>query len=339
MESSRAQKVRAPSIRDVAKLAGVSHQTVSRVLNDSESIRDATRDRVLEAMKELHYRPNRAARALVTSRSRTLGVLASNRTQYGPSATIQAVEEAALARGYFVTTANLTDASTEGIRTALTHLRNQDMEGLVVIAPQQRVFDVIEELGIEVPYVTLHSSSTSDAKATWVDQIAGARMATSHLLDLGHRGIRHLAGPQDWIEADARMQGFLLEMSDRDMAVTAPIKGDWTAEFGYQAGLELLRWRDCTAIFAANDLMALGVQHAARSMGLQVPRDVSVVGYDDIPEAAHFSPPLTTVHQDFARLGSQCIEMLLDEDDDAGPADIVPELRIRESTAPPRAVD
>jgi DNA-binding LacI/PurR family transcriptional regulator len=149
--------------------------------------------------------------------------------------------------------------------------------------------------------------------------------------------VRHIAGPQDWIEADARMQGFLREMSDRDMAVAPPILGDWTADFGYHAGRELLRWRDCTAIFCSNDQMALGVMHAARSYGLDVPGDLSVVGYDDIPEAKHFWPPLTTVQVDFAELGRRCVDLLLPSEGELlRPIDIVPQLVVRASTSAPR---
>ncbi|MDP4333403.1 LacI family DNA-binding transcriptional regulator [Curtobacterium sp. A7_M15] len=337
MASTRAQQPRSPSIRDVARVAGVSHQTVSRVLNNSDAIRAETRDRVLAAMEQLQYRPNRAARALVTSRTRTIGVLTAQRSHYGPAVTMQSIEDAAVSRGYSVTTANIAEPTDTAVRDGLGHLLDQDVEGIVVIAPQQRVFDLIEELGIRTPYVTMRSSVGEDPTALWVDQMEGARLATAHLLDLGHEYVRHIAGPQDWIEADARMQGFLREMSDRDMPVVPPILGDWTADFGYHAGRELLRWRDCTAIFCSNDAMALGVVHAARSYGLDVPGDLSVVGYDDIPEAKHFWPPLTTVQVDFAELGRRCVDLLLPGDDELlRPIDIVPQLVVRGSTGAPR---
>ncbi|TDW48315.1 LacI family transcriptional regulator [Curtobacterium sp. PhB42] len=315
MASSRAQQPRSPSIRDVARIAGVSHQTVSRVLNNSDAIRDATRDKVLAAMEQLQYRPNRAARALVTSRTHTIGVLTARRAHYGPAVALQAIEDAAMLRGYSVTTANIAEATDTAVREGLGHLLDLDVEGIVVIAPQQRVFDLIEELGIRTPYVTMRASVGEDPTALWVDQMEGARLATEHLLDLGHEYIRHIAGPQDWIEADARMQGFLRAMSDR----------------------ELLRWRDCTAVFCSNDQMALGVMHAARSYGLDVPGDLSVVGYDDIPEAKHFWPPLTTVQVDFAELGRRCVDLLLPGDDELlRPIDIVPQLVVRASTGAPR---
>lgn len=330
---------RAPSIRDVARLAGVSHQTVSRVLNNHPSIRDSTRARVLQVIEELQYRPNRAARALSRGRSRTIGVLSASGAQYGPASSIAAIQDAAREAGYYVNTANLTSVDTVSIEAALDHLMYQSVEGIVVIAPQVRVFDVLEQLSIEVPYVTLQSTGRPNDHALSVDQIHGARLATRHLIDLGHRRIFHLAGPQDWIEAEARMRGFLEEMGAMDVPTTAPILGDWTADFGYHAGRELLRQRDFTAIFSSNDQMALGIMHAVRDAGLDIPRDVSIVGFDDIPEAAHFWPPLTTVRQDFAELGRRCIALLLGtiagEDPDKFRAAIIPELIVRGSTGPP----
>ncbi|NYD67170.1 DNA-binding LacI/PurR family transcriptional regulator [Agromyces atrinae] len=315
----------------------MSHQTVSRVLNNHPSIRDSTKQRVLEVMEQLQYRPNRAARALVTSRSQTFGILSASSTQYGPASSIAAIEAAAREAGYWVSTANIDAASPASIADGLAHLTAQAVEGLVVIAPQMRVFTALAEHQITVPYVTLQSISDSEHAIT-VDQIAGARLATRHLIELGHRNIYHLAGPQDWIEAEARMRGFLDEMSAQDVPTTAPILGDWTADFGYYVGRELMQVRDFTAIFASNDAMALGLIHAFRSGGLDVPNDVSVVGFDDVPEAAHYWPPLTTVRQDFAELGRRCVALLLGNIDSTTPdytGSIMPELVVRSSTGRP----
>jgi DNA-binding LacI/PurR family transcriptional regulator len=332
--STPTRSPRAASIRDVARIAGVSHQTVSRVLNNHVSIRDETRDRVLAAMAELQYRPSAAARALSTSRTKTIGVLASTRAQYGPARSIQAIEQAARERGYFVTSSSVAEPDEASLRDALANLFDQDIEALVVIAPQQRVFDTIADLAPRVPYITLRALGPGDASALRVDEIAGARIATRHLVELGHRSIGHLAGPRDWIEAEARMQGFLQELNAQDLPVAVPVLGDWTADFGYRAGSQLLRWRDVTAWFCSNDAMAIGLMHAARDLGLDVPGDLSIVGYDDVPEAAHLWPPLTTVRQDFAEMGRRCITTLLGEEPPATP--MLPELVLRGSTAPPR---
>ncbi len=198
--------------------------------------------------------------------------------------------------------------------------------------------EVIASMSLDDPYVNMQSDGRGDAHDLSVDQIAGARLATRHLLELGHRDIYHLAGPQDWIEAEARMRGFLDAMSAADVPTTAPILGDWTAEFGFYAGREMLRLRDFTAIFSSNDQMALGLIHAVRDAGLDVPGDVSIVGFDDIPEAAHFWPPLTTVRQDFAEVGRRCVALLLDGMGGTGDryrGTITPELVVRASTGPP----
>jgi DNA-binding LacI/PurR family transcriptional regulator len=331
-------KVRAPSIRDVARIAGVSYQTVSRALNDSQNIRQSTKDRVLEVIAQLGYRPNQAARALVTSRSRTIGVLTSQVATYGPATSLQAIEEAARDAGYLITTTSLATSDYEAIRDRLEYLISQAIEGLVVIAPQVRVFEAIRELEISLPLVTLDSTGRDGQRSLSVDQVAGARLATRHLIELGHRNIVHLAGPQDWIEAEARMEGFLDEMIESDLNFRPPVLGDWTADLGYQVGQELARFRDFTAVFAANDLMALGLIHAFRDSGLDVPGDVSVIGFDDVPEAAHYWPPLTTVRQDFAEIGRRSIGQLLDElhgQRDRTHDQIRPELVLRKSTAPP----
>jgi DNA-binding LacI/PurR family transcriptional regulator len=334
-----AERVRAPNIRDVARLAGVSYQTVSRVLNEHPSIRDTTKQRVLDVIRDIGYRPNEAARALVTSRSRTIGVLTSQTADYGPTTSVTAIEHAAREAGYRITVTSVSSSEYPSIRAGLDQLLAQSVEAIVVIAPQVRVLEAIRELSIEVPYVTLQSADLGDTNHSMsVDQFGGARVATQHLIDLGHTEIMHISGPQDWIEAEARMQGYLAAINGADLRTRAPILGDWSAHFGYYAGLELLRFRDFTALFASNDQMALGFIHACWDSGLDVPGDISVVGFDDIPEAAHFYPPLTTVRQNFGEIGRRAVSLLLAElqgvsvDHDR----IVPELVIRRSTAPPK---
>ncbi len=329
-------RVRAPNIRDVARVAGVSYQTVSRVLNDSPNIRPETAERVRAAIDELGYRPNQAARALVTSRSRTIGVLSGQTSHYGPATSIQAIEMAAREAGYRLSITNISSSEYTSIKSGLDYLMSQAVEALIVIAPQVRVFEAINDLQVAVPFVTLEATGLNTSHSLWVDQVQGARMATKHLIELGHTEIMHISGPQDWIEAEARMQGFLRELGDADLRTRAPILGDWTASFGYYAGLELLRYRDFTAVFAGNDQMALGFMHACREMGLSVPGDISIVGVDDIPESAHYAPPLTTVRQDFAEIGRRAVGLVLGElRGEAGLSHdpVQPQLIVRESTA------
>lgn len=331
------EKVRAPNIRDVARLAGVSYQTVSRVLNEHPSIRDSTKQRVLDVIREIGYRPNQAARALVTSRSRTIGVLTAQNAHYGPTTSVTAIEHAAREAGYRITITSIASSEYPSIKAALDQLLTQAVEALVVIAPQVRVLEAIREMEISVPYVTLQNADLGGEHSMSIDQVAGARMATQHLIDLGHTEIMHISGPQDWIEAEARMQGYLDAINAADLRTRAPILGDWSAHFGYYAGLELLRFRDFTALFASNDQMALGFMHACWDSGLDVPGDISVVGFDDIPEAAHFYPPLTTIRQNFTEIGRRAVSLLLSElqGDPVDHGQIMPELVVRRSTSAP----
>jgi DNA-binding LacI/PurR family transcriptional regulator len=328
---------RAPSIRDVASEAGVSHQTVSRVLNNSPSIRPATEARVREVMTRLGYRPNRAARTLVTSRHNTIGLMVAGRGLWGPSTAAIAIEEAARAAGYTVASAALASEDVVAMSTALDSLLAHGVDGLVVIAPHGRALDAVRRAAPELPAVALHRVRTGDAVV--IDQEGGARAATRHLIDLGHTRIVHLAGPQDWVEAEARLQGFAAEMREHGLPQRPHLYGDWSADAGYAAGRVLLG-TDATAVFVANDQMALGLLHAVAEAGLSVPQDLSVVGFDDIPEARHFPPPLTTVRQDFAELGRRAIAVLLEEIEpgrEVLPQPVVPTpLVVRASTAPPR---
>lgn len=334
--SNAPERARAPSIRDVARLAGVSHQTVSRVLNDHPSIRPETKKRVQDAIAVLDYKPNLAARTLVTSRSRTIGILSATIGEFGPTSSIASIEDAARVEGYSVTTVNLPATTPEAIGDAIRQLGREQVSGIVVLAPQVRVFNVLRGMAVGVPFVSLQTASGSDGFSLSADQVAGARAVTEHLISLGHSDILHLAGPQDWIEAESRMRGYLDALREADLPTFPPIRGDWTADFGYFAGTELVRRRDFTAVFAANDLMAIGLMHGFRDAGIEVPRQVSVVGFDDIPVAAHVWPPLTTVHQDFPSLGQRAVHILLaqirgEDVPEFGP--VVPQLRLRSSSA------
>ncbi|MFB7251634.1 LacI family DNA-binding transcriptional regulator [Microbacterium sp. NPDC056234] len=330
------ERARVPSIRDVARLAGVSHQTVSRVLNDHPSIRPETKKRVQDAIAVLDYRPNLAARALVTSTTTTIGILSATIGEFGPTSSIAGIEDAARAEGYSVNTVNLPTTSPEAIGEAIRQLGREQVSGIVALAPQVRVFNVLRGMAVGVPLVSLQTASGSDGFTHSADQVAGARSVTEHLIGQGHVDILHLAGPQDWIEAESRMRGYLDALREADLPTIPPIRGDWTADFGYFAGTELARRRDFTAVFAANDLMAIGLMHGFRDAGLDVPGDVSVVGFDDIPVAAHVWPPLTTVHQDFPELGRRAVGILLAEirrepAPQFGPVE--PLLRVRASSA------
>ncbi|MBD0693749.1 LacI family DNA-binding transcriptional regulator [Streptomyces sp. CBMA123] len=298
---------------DVAKLAGVSHQTVSRVLNGAPHVRPDTRDRVLAAIRELDYRPNSAARALVTRRSQTLGVVSFDSTLYGPASMLDGIERAARSAGYFVSVASLRSLDGRSIQEAVDRLRDQGVEGVMVIAPQTSTVSAVARLSSSVPVVAVGSGNQTQVPMVSVGNRSGAEAATRHLLDLGHRTVHHVAGPANWLESQDREEGWRRTLEAAGAPVPEVERGDWSARSGYQAGLRIAGLGNVTAVFCANDHMALGLLRALHEAGRSVPGDISVVGFDDIPEAAYFIPPLTTVRQDFGELGRRALELLVDE--------------------------
>lgn len=338
--TERPERPRLPAMTDVARLAGVSHQTVSRVLNHHPSVRPATRGRVLAAIEELGYRPNAAARALVTGRSKTLGLVTLDTTLFGPIATLYGIERAAGAAGYFVSVVSLRSIERGSVREAVARLAESAVEGVIVIAPLISASEALADLPTDRPVVVVEGDPETDIAVVTVDQRAGARAATEHLLEIGHRTVHHVAGPREWLEARARVAGWQTALERAGVPVPAPIAGDWTARSGFDAGRELARLPEVTAVFVANDHMALGLLRALHEHGRRVPEDVSVVGFDDIAEAGYFTPPLTTVHQDFDELGRQSLDLLVAQIETGKRSFerlvIEPCLVLRHSSAPPR---
>lgn len=333
-----AARARSANIRDVAKVAGVSHQTVSRVINGHPSLREGTRQRVLDAMEALQFRPNRAARSLVTSRSGMIGVLVTNGAYFGPASTQAAIESAAASAGYLIDTATLTSLDEKAFKEALERLVDHAVEGLIILAPQEATLRQLAHLPVQLPLVTVHSTSPADDHGLSVDQVAGARLATRHLLELGHRSIAHIAGPDGWVESKERIRGFRTEMANWGLDASRIVTGDWTSDSGFRIGQDLVAENPPTAVFSSNDQMALGLIHACRERRLRVPEDISVVGFDDVPDAAHYAPPLTTVRQDFAELGRRCVAHLLTQlgvPVQNPSRTVVPELIVRRSAAAP----
>jgi DNA-binding LacI/PurR family transcriptional regulator len=322
---------------DVAKLAGVSHQTVSRVLHDSPNVRGDTRQRVLAAIQQLEYRPSSTARALVTGRSKTLGVVSFDTTLYGPASTLLGIERAAHEVGYGVSISSLRSLNRGTVLAAIQELRDQGVDGVAVIAPLQAGVDALRHVKPDFAVVAVEAGPDASIPVATVDQVAGAAAATRHLLALGHKTVWHLAGPLDWKEAEERIEGWRSVLESVGAPVPGPLRGDWTARSGYEVGQRLLQIPELTAVLVANDQMALGLLRRLHESGREVPSDLSVVGFDDIPEAAYFSPPLTTVRQDFAELGRRCLHILLARiEGDETPTRVVvaPELVVRESTGP-----
>jgi DNA-binding LacI/PurR family transcriptional regulator len=331
--------VRNPAMTDVARLAGVSHQTVSRVLNDHPNVREQTRLRVRAAIAELGYRPNRAARALVTGRSQLLGIVAQNSTLYGPASLLAAFEQAAAEAGFAVSVGSVGRLDRESIAGAVERHLDQRVAGLVVIAPVASADDALAEMPAGVPLVTIDGDPHRSRTLVTVDQVAGARAATQHLLQAGHATVWHVSGPRDWYDAAGRIEGWRAALEAAGAEVPPLVPADWSAASGYAAGRMLARMPEVTAVFAANDHQALGLLRAFSERDRRVPQDVSVVGFDDVPEAAFFTPPLTTVRPDFAAVARVGLSLLLaqigDPDAPAGQVIIAPALVTRESVSRP----
>jgi DNA-binding LacI/PurR family transcriptional regulator len=334
---TRPEKRRPAVMADVAQLAGVSHQTVSRVLHDSPNVRGDTRERVMAAIRRLDYSPNSMARALVTGRSQALGVVTFDTTLYGPASTLLGIEQAAHDAGYAVSISSLRALSRGTVLNAIQQLRGQGVEGVAVIAPVRAGVDARRHVRPDFAVVAVQAGPDVSIPVATVDQRAGAEAATRHLLSLGHKTVWHLAGPGDWKEAEERVAGWRSVLQEAGAPIPPLLRGDWTPRSGYELGASLLQVPELSAVFVANDQMALGLLRRLREAGREVPRDLSLVGFDDIPEAAYFTPPLTTVRQDFAELGRRCLRILIGRiEGHKVPTRVVvaPELVVRDSTGP-----
>ncbi|WP_433309672.1 substrate-binding domain-containing protein [Micromonospora sp. CA-269861] len=316
----------------------MSSQTVSRVINRHPHVTDATRQRVMDAMRKLDYRRNLTARALVTRRSGTLGIIGYESPLFGPSSMLYAIESAARAAGYFVSVASVRQLDRRSVLDAIDWLCQQSVEGVIAIAPKPAMADALAEASPAIACVTVGGGSSDAVPSARIDNVAGARSATRHLLDLGHRTVHHVAGPDDWPEAGERLRGWREALQDAGRPTPPVVPGDWSARAGYEQGRRLTVDPFVTAVFCASDQLALGVLRALHEAGRRVPEDVSVVGFDGTLDSAHYLPPLTTVRQNFAELGRLSLELLLSQLDrtEGAPASrrqlLVPELVIRRST-------
>lgn len=329
---------RPPAMTDVAQLAGVSHQTVSRVINDLPNVRQSTRLRVLAAMQELGYRPNRAARALAKGRSDQIGIVAQPSTLYGPASVLTAVEAAAVRAGYAVSVSSVPALDRASMQDAIERHLEHQVGGIIVIVPVISAVEAIRTMDSGVPVVMIGGDRTLSVPSVGIDQIAGARIATQTLLDAGHHTVWHVSGAQDSFDSLDRIDGWRATLAGAGVEEPPVISGDWSAARGYEAGLMLARMPDVTAVFAANDQSALGILRAFHEHGRRVPGDISVIGFDDLPESGYVIPPLTTLRQDFEKVGRAALKCLLARMVDPqapAPALITPTLVQRASVAPP----
>jgi DNA-binding LacI/PurR family transcriptional regulator len=330
----------APRSVDVARLAGVSQKTVSRVFNDEAYVSADVRKRVVDAAEALGYRLNNAARALASGRTRSIGVVTLGTALYGPASLLVGIERAVRDSGYALRVVNTMEGDPAGIAGAVDSLLEQGVDGIVIAEPLDEGTGPID---VDVPVLVLGAPPAFAAAPVGTAGVSSdvlARVATEHLLDLGHATVHHLAGPQRWYSARDRLAGWRAALASRGRTEPPVVEGDWSASSGYTAGRALASDRDVTAVFAANDDMAIGLIRALVEAGRRVPDDVSVVGFDDIPVAAYVTPPLTTVRQPFdavAREGFTLLVYAIEKPHaDLPPAADQPvELIVRASTAPP----
>jgi DNA-binding LacI/PurR family transcriptional regulator len=331
------------SIKDIAKAAGVSHSTVSRALRGSPLVREETKARIKQLARRMGYSPSAIARSLVTKRTLTIGLVVTSVADPFWAEVVGGIEEMALEHGYSVL---LTNSNRERQRelAAVQMLGEKRVDGIIVAASRVGALyrPVLGELGVPVVLINRHSEDkepTIHSIAT--DNVQGGYLATAHLLELGHRRIGYIADPEDLSSNSDRLQGYRRALVEWGLTFNPAlvVDGDGRLEGGWHAMRLLLSvLPPVTGVFCYNDLTAIGALRAIREAGKKVPEEVSVVGYDDLAQAAYSCPPLTTVAQAKREMGRQAMEMILQLMADAGPVEdiVLPgELVVRESTGSP----
>jgi len=334
---------RRSTLHDVANYAEVSYQTVSRVINNHPNVSPETRERVQNAVLKLGYRPNKVAKSLVAKQSKTLGLLTFGMDHYGPAQMVINTERAAKELGYDLILSNINEPTLEQMRKALYNLSERQVDGILSIAPVAGIsYADMVQMCHDIPLVLIDPEMGQEIPSIVVDQRYGSKLISEYLINLGHRRIAEISGPFNWFGAQSRHQQWQETLRSAGLAPGESVEGDWTANSGYHAVHRLLTLNPgFTALVVGNDQMALGAIYALNEYNLRVPDDVSVVGFDDVPEAAFFRPPLTTVRQDFSQLGETGVRYLLDrmQSPDTPPHQhiIYPKLIVRKSTSAPKS--
>ncbi|WP_344077749.1 LacI family DNA-binding transcriptional regulator [Luedemannella helvata] len=327
-------------MRDVAKAAGVSSQTVSKVVRGLPGVSTDTRTRIMGIMRDLGFQPNVWARALKTGHASSIGVICDELPRPGPSLVIYGVESAARQAGYYSTVAGLPRPTPDLLQQAVEQLLSLSVAGIVVNVAMSSETGVLDQLRSDVPLVAVWAPTDTRLPVATYDHRSAAARATRHLLEMGHTTVHHLAGMHNQFGTDQRVAGWREALTQAGAPVPDVLYGNWDSRSGYALGKRLADDRSVTAVFAANDYMALGVIRALKEAGRSVPADVSVMGYDNAPESAFFDPPLTTVSQDFPALGARAFAILaaqlgIDGKGSSQPYLPEQELIVRASTAPP----
>jgi LacI family transcriptional regulator len=305
---------RRATLLDVAELAGVSRQTVSRVINESPHVSNKARRRVLQAIDQLGYSPNQMARSLRGKQACVIEVIVSCIGYYGPPKLVDSVERSAHARGYKLMLSNLEGTDLDRIPFILSNLQSGAVDGIIFFGfVQNKLYKQLVQACAGYPYVEVISELGAQTPSVLTDQYYGGKLATQYLIDHGHTAIAEISGPFRWHSSQARHKAWLDTLRVNGLTPGMSLEGDWTPASGYKAMQQLLdSGAPFSAVFCGNDQMALGAMAALQERGLRVPDDISIVGFDDMPEGAYFHPPLTTIREDYDELGKQSVEYLLE---------------------------
>lgn len=326
--------MRRATIYDVARQAGVSHQTVTRFLNGFEGIRPETREKVQAALAELNYRPNGAARWLRSRQSNRIGVLAHRMELSGPGRIIVGANAAARSRGFVLDIASMDGEDAASVDAALDLVMEHQIAGVFATAQTDVVRAAVANRAIDIPIAI--DSGEGLASAGDNPRAHPGLLAAAHLAELGHRRVAFVNGPSMWIASGERRTGFLNEVAARGLELVWETEGDWSAESGYRASRALPE--DVTAVALANDSMAIGFIFGLAERGIRVPEDVSVIGMDDSPESRFHLPSLSTIRLDFEGEGAYLMNVLIANIEGESVAEVpgyeLPELVARGSTAP-----
>lgn len=338
---STSKSYRAPVLADVAKAAGVSVPTVSRVLNGTKNVAPELAQRVHAAVKQLGYRPNSAARSLRLSQPTLISIIAEATTSdYGYAGTLRGVETAAQRAGMSVSITIVASDEDESVMKAVDLALSQPIGGVIVLEFSQAGIKASRALPEALPVVAAGGGSgrTDGTLAALIDEGAGGRQVTEYLLRQGHRTVHHIAGPTGG-KISGRTEGWRTALSEAGAEVPEVMESEWDALSGYRWGERIAGRDDVTAVFCGNDEIALGVMRALADRGIDVPGDVSIAGFDGQPLVSLWRPSLTTVEQDFEDLGARAYRLLskrLQGESDLRSSVVRPQLVVRESTAPPR---
>jgi len=321
---------RPATIYDVARVAGVSHQTVSRLLKGASNIGPKRRQRIEEALRELSYTPNEAARTLATRKPRKIGAVITDLQDWAPQQILRGAADAARAAGYVLDIVAVDVNDDTKVGEALAVLTRRSHAGAVVLASSDSTLAALEKIGLDLPFVLEIEAPLEPGDAALAEHPYG--QIVDHLAGLGHRRFFEITGPGLWRAARVRDLVYRTRVEERGLTHVGAAEGDWGAASGYAAMSSFDP--QATAVVAGNDLMALGAMFWLREHGLRVPEDVSVVGYDGLPEGQFYVPPLTTMTVDFVALGRQAVKQLLDliEPGSSTPVRLSTELTVRSST-------